>query len=180
MSDVKSLLLACSLILLVLGVTSCSNNVQQASGPILSSNTASSTTETTTVAPITTQSSKSVPEPTATEATTYEAPAIEYVEPYIVDCQPGMGPIETFWSDGTQTGWSDYCQAVHDESLRGEVEANTAVCETDLCVYPNGASYPNPNYRVVPTPSPWVQGQLDWQNCLDAGNTQEYCRMTLN
>lgn len=28
--------------------------------------------------------------------------------------------------------------------------------------------------------SPWVQGQIDWSNCLDAGNTEEYCRETLN
>lgn len=30
------------------------------------------------------------------------------------------------------------------------------------------------------TPSPWVQGQIDWQNCIEAGNTQEYCRATVN
>ncbi|APT82665.1 hypothetical protein [Corynebacterium ammoniagenes] len=33
---------------------------------------------------------------------------------------------------------------------------------------------------VEQTPSPWVQGQIDWHNCLDAGNTEEYCRATLN
>lgn len=30
------------------------------------------------------------------------------------------------------------------------------------------------------TPSPWVQGQIDWQNCIEAGNTQEYCRATVD
>jgi len=44
--------------------------------------------------------------------------------PVIVDCQTGLGPIQTYWSDGTVTGYSDYCQSVHDEVLRGEAEAN--------------------------------------------------------
>lgn len=105
-----------------------------------------------------------------------------YEEPYIVECQHGggLGPIATSWSDGTESGWSEYCQSVHDQALQSEIDANTPTCETDVCVYPNGATIPNPNYRAVQTPSPWVQGQIDWQNCLDAGNTQEFCRTTLN
>ncbi|NKR39690.1 hypothetical protein GS490_06605 [Rhodococcus hoagii] len=35
-----------------------------------------------------------------------------------------MGPIETYWFDGTVTGYSDYCQAQHDAALAAEVEAN--------------------------------------------------------
>jgi hypothetical protein len=119
------------------------------------------------------------PAPIAPEPT-YEEPAIVDEEPYIVECQPGLGPIITRWSDGTETGWSEYCQSVHDQVLQSEVDANTPVCETEVCVYPNGATIPNPNYRVVPTPSSWVQGQIDWQNCLDAGNTAEFCRESLN
>lgn len=44
--------------------------------------------------------------------------------PTITGCQEGFGPIKTYWSDGTQTGWSQHCQDVHDETLRLEVEAN--------------------------------------------------------
>ncbi|WP_139279889.1 hypothetical protein [Rhodococcoides yunnanense] len=113
---------------------------------------------------------------------TYVEPAPVYEEPYIVECQHGggLGPIATSWSDGSETGWSAYCQSVHDQALQSEVEASTPTCETDVCVHPNGATVPNPNYRVVQTPSPWVQGQIDWQNCLGAGNTREFCRATLN
>lgn len=30
------------------------------------------------------------------------------------------------------------------------------------------------------TPSPWVQGQIDWANCLDSGKSEEQCRAELN
>ncbi|WP_231611365.1 hypothetical protein [Rhodococcus sp. CX] len=66
-------------------------------------------------------------------------------EPYIVDCQMGLGPIETYWSDGTVTGYSDYCQSVHDEVLQGEVDANTPTCDGTVCRYPSGATMPDPN-----------------------------------
>jgi hypothetical protein len=180
MSKVRSLLSACLLTIFVLGVSGCADGDQPVSAPVSTSVSASTTTATSSVAPTSSEIPEPEPAPTVTEEATYESSADDYAEPFIVDCQPGLGPIKTFWSDGSQTGWSEYCQSVHDEALQGEVDANTAVCETELCIYPNGASYPNPNYRVVPTPSPWVQGQIDWQNCIDAGNTQDYCRSTLN
>lgn len=72
-----------------------------------------------------------------------EAPVTE--EPYIVDCQMGLGPIVTYWSDGTITGYSDYCQSVHDRVLQGEIDANTPVCDGTVCRYPSGATMPDPN-----------------------------------
>lgn len=93
----------------------------------------------------------------------------------------GLGPVESYWSDGSVTGYSDYCQAQHDQMLQAEVEANTPTCDGTVCRYPSGATVPdNRSVTTVRTPSPWVQGQIDWQNCIEAGNTQEYCRATLN
>ena len=83
-------------------------------------------------------------EEAATEEAATEEPAVAE-EPYIVDCQMGLGPIETYWSDGTVTGYSDYCQSVHDEVLQGEVDANTPTCDGTVCRYPSGATMPDPN-----------------------------------
>jgi hypothetical protein len=77
------------------------------------------------------------------ETETVDAPVVE--EPYILECQVGLGPIETYWSDGTVTGYSDYCQSVHDEVLQNEVDANTPVCDGTTCRYPSGATIPDPN-----------------------------------
>lgn len=99
-------------------------------------------------------------------------------EPYIVDCQLGLGEIVTYWSDGSVTGYSDYCQSVHDQALASEVAANTPVCDGTTCRYPSGATMPDP--AASATPSPWVQDQLDWAACIDAGNPEEYCRVALN
>ncbi|QSE72496.1 hypothetical protein [Rhodococcus sp. PSBB049] len=115
--------------------------------------------------------------PTATETVVDEPMVVE--EPYIVDCQLGLGPIVTYWSDGTVTGYSDYCQSIHDQVLADEVAANTPVCDGTTCRYPSGATRPDTNSSPR-SPSPWVQGQLDWQACKEAGNTDEYCRLTLN
>lgn len=65
--------------------------------------------------------------------------------PVIVGCQQGLGPVQTYWSDGRVTGYSDYCQAVHDETLEGEVAANTPSCDGTVCRYPSGATMPDPN-----------------------------------
>lgn len=43
-------------------------------------------------------------------------------------------------------------------------------------VYPGGyPKQPSPKQ-----PSPWVQGQIDWANCLEQGNTEQECRDQLN
>lgn len=135
-------------------------------------------------------------------------------DPVPVDCQMGLGPIITSWSDGTVGGWSQYCQDVHDEVLAGEIAANTPVCDGVVCTYPSGATMPDPSTPQIPSDtsgavcdeiqcvypngyiarigdqnvpnylkpgnSPWVQGQIDWQNCLDSGKTTEQCREELN
>jgi hypothetical protein len=65
----------------------------------------------------------------------------------IVSCQMGLGPIETYWSDGTQTGWSQYCQNQHDTVLQNEREANQprekqiSWCGTDKNIYNRGETF---------------------------------------
>lgn len=34
--------------------------------------------------------------------------------------------------------------------------------------------------RLVQRTSPWVQGQIDWANCLDTSNTEEESRQMVN
>lgn len=167
----------------LLVLSGCSDGEDRAEDPSPAASATSTTTATTTVEPTVPPTTEVPPVPVTTAVEpveTYVEPAPVYEEPYIVDCQMGLGPVVTTWSDGSVTGWSSYCQSVHDEVLQGEIDANTPVCETEVCVYPNGATIPNPNYRVVETPSPWVQGQIDWQNCLEAGNTEDFCRATVN
>ncbi|WP_143545763.1 hypothetical protein [Rhodococcus sp. 14-2470-1a] len=166
-------------------LSGCSGGEDRAADPSPAASATSTITATTTApsSVVPTTEAPPVPVTTAVEPVeTYVEPSPVYEEPYIVECQRGggLGPIVTSWSDGTETGWSSYCQSVHDQALQSEVDANTPTCESAVCVYPNGATIPNPNYRVVQTPSPWVQGQIDWQNCLEAGNTDEFCRATLN
>lgn len=77
----------------------------------------------------------------------------------------------TWFTDGT-TGWTQYCS---------------------INFYDGPATYSEPTQQTTgptseytePTtqndqPSPWVQGQIDWNNCLNAGHSQEECRQMLN
>ncbi|WP_145238571.1 hypothetical protein [Prescottella equi] len=64
------------------------------------------------------------PEPVKETAEDPASPVVAQSIPVITSCQDGMGPIETYWSDGTVTGYSDYCQAQHHAALAAEVEAN--------------------------------------------------------
>lgn len=43
-------------------------------------------------------------------------------------------------------------------------------------MYPGG--YPKQSFPKQP--SPWVQGQIDWANCLEQGNSEQECRDQLN
>lgn len=55
--------------------------------------------------------------------------------------------------------------------------------ENGYAQFTDGSVRPYADCELPPVeqePSPWVQGQIDWANCLDAGNTEEYCRETLN
>lgn len=77
----------------------------------------------------------------------------------------------TWFTDGT-TGWTQYCSNIF---------------------YDGPATYSEPTQQTTaptseytePTtqndqPSPWVQGQIDWNNCLNAGHSKEECRQMLN
>ncbi|MCW4352004.1 hypothetical protein ONR57_01665 [Hoyosella sp. YIM 151337] len=106
---------------------------------------------TTPVAPVTptetaTSEAEMPPPPPASPQPATQAPA-----PVIVDCQTGLGPIVTYWSDGSVTGYSDYCQSVHDEVLRHEREANTFECDGVVCRNPyTGVEMPDPSATHVP------------------------------
>lgn len=120
-------------------LTSCATDDPDGGSPPSAS--PSAVTSTVTVTP--SMSPVPPPAPAPTE-TVVEETAVE-PQPYIVGCQVGLGPIETYWSDGTVTGYSDYCQDQHDTSLRREREANTPACDGTVCRYPNGAQIPDPN-----------------------------------
>lgn len=62
----------------------------------------------------------------------------------------------TWFTDGT-SGWTEYCSN-------------------------NFYDGPPPVYEPQPqnTPSPWVQGQIDWADCLESGYSEEECRTMLN
>ncbi len=95
-----------------------------------------------------------------------QAEPVTVQEPVIVDCQPGMGPIITYWSDGSVTGYSDYCQSVHDQALAEEVAANTPVCDGTICTYPSGVQVTDPSANRVVVPYTCGYDVL----CDEAGN----------
>lgn len=80
--------------------------------------------------------------------------------PVIVDCQTGLGPIQTYWSDGSVTGYSEYCQSVHNQVLQAEVDANSPSCDGTVCRYPSGAVIPDPNA----TPDNRCTNQINYAN----------------
>lgn len=117
---------------------------------------AQSTPEETTTTTATSSSSLSATPATSTEPSVEprapvvdSAPPVSAVTPvaerHITGCQMGLGPVETYWSDGTVTGYSAHCQAIADETLREEREANTPVCDGTVCRYPSGVTFPDPN-----------------------------------
>lgn len=75
---------------------------------------------------------------------TAPVPSVE-AETYIVECQSGLGPIETYWSDGTVTGYTDYCQSVQDETRQEQNDPFAPVCDGTICRYPSGEITPDPN-----------------------------------
>lgn len=171
--------------------------------------------------PTTTTTASSSASPSPSSPSTGASTPVERVStpvsiaaPVPVECQMGLGPVVTTWSDGTIGGWSQYCQDIHDEVLAEEAAANTPVCDGIVCTYPSGASFPDPSAPGIPSDtsgavcdevqcvypngyvarigdrsvpnylkpgnSPWVQGQIDWAECLDSGKTDEQCREELN
>ncbi|WP_156516205.1 MULTISPECIES: hypothetical protein [unclassified Rhodococcus (in: high G+C Gram-positive bacteria)] len=77
------------------------------------------------------------PPPTTIAVAPPETPAPPAPEPTpatIVGCQSGYDPVTTTWSDGTVTGYSNYCQSVRDEFLQEQVVQESGptqyVCES--------------------------------------------------
>ena len=96
--------------------------------------TAATTTQATTTPPAA-MSTTTLPIPTTTVEAATET--IEPAPPTIVGCQNGYNPVETTWSDGTVTGYSDYCQSVRDKFRQGEIVPESGgptqyVCESGL------------------------------------------------
>ncbi|MDQ1201522.1 hypothetical protein [Rhodococcus sp. SORGH_AS_0303] len=138
MRKFRAALLACTVIVL----SSCGAENSAPTEPSVAPSTTISTQTTTTAAAPPPAGAQTVTETVDVEPI-YTEPV--QAEPVIVDCQMGLGPVVTYWSDGTVTGYSDYCQSVHDQVLQSEIAANTPTCDGSVCTYPNGASYPDPN-----------------------------------
>ena len=139
-------LIAAASICFAFFVTGCGNNSEINDVTTSTSTTASQTT-TTSASSSTTLSSESPANETseaAPEPPTQD-PEPAAAQPSIVSCQMGFGPIETYWSDGSVTGYSDYCQSIQSQSLEEERLANTPSCDGITCRYPNGAEFPDPN-----------------------------------
>lgn len=98
-------------------------------------------------------------QPVPQASTTIEQPT----QPYIVECLFGT-PGPTRMSDGTIQN-TEYCGNQPGAAAQRESEAN--------------AGLPAPQTQQQ-QPSPWVQGQLDWANCIQSGKTQQQCRNELN
>lgn len=138
----------------------------------MSSSTTSS--KTTSAAPTSTTEPTPTQEPAPESAPIEQAPAApaESAEPYVVECLFGT-PGPSLMSDGT-TIYTDYCfyENGGPEYLEQESWANSPD-------NPALAEYYE-QLEQQQQPSPWVQGQIDWTNCLNAGNSEQYCRDTLN
>lgn len=128
---------------------------EQSTTAVASSTAESATTspveETTTNSASSTTSENAEPEPVAPVSPAEHVASEPVAERRPVDCQMGFGPIVTTWSDGTMGGWSRMCQDVMDETVRSEAEANTPVCDGTICVYPSGATMPDPNAPGIPS-----------------------------
>lgn len=114
--------------MLIILVSGCGADEPASDAPTSTTAVTSSPTTTTTVAPF---------------APASDAPVEPALEPTIVGCQDGHNPVETTWSDGTVTGYSDYCQSVRDQFVQNSAPApgpvvnppaTTAVPDQDSCV----------------------------------------------
>lgn len=122
--------------------------------------TSSSSTESTAQStPASSATSETTAESAPSPPTSVAEPAVAEA-PVIVDCQTGLGPVQTYWSDGSVTGYSEYCQSVHDQVLQAEVDANSPRCDGTVCRYPSGAVIPDPNA----TPDDRCTNQINYAN----------------
>lgn len=93
-----------------------------------------------------------------TGAPTGEPTAINKTISHCAKSSQGLYEQGTTWfTDGT-SGWTQYCA----NNFYDGPSTNTA---------------PEPQNNE---PFPWVQGQIDWNYCLNARSSQEECRQMLN
>lgn len=156
----------------------CSSNdgagIEQPTSATYTSSQASTTSPTSSSSNVASSSSAtSAPavEPSPAEQATeeYTAPSPEQqapapapaAEPTVIECLEGT-PGPAVWSDGT-TRFSQWCFDSRGGAQVLENESNAGLVQP-------------PQQQ----PDPWVQGQIDWANCLEAGNSEQTCREQLN
>lgn len=120
--------------------------------------TTQSTTKSPTPSATPTRTSESSKPTGYTDAPNGEPTAINKTISHCAKSSQGLYEQGTTWfTDGT-TGWTQYCA----NNFYDGPPTNTA---------------PEPQNNE---PSPWVQGQIDWSNCLNSGYSEEECRAMLN
>ena len=131
-----------------------------------SESTAQSTTKTPNSSSTSESTSSSTPKRTTessnptgyTDAPNGEPTAINKTISHCAKSSQGLYEQGTTWfTDGT-SGWTQYCA----NNFYDGPPANT---------------FPEPQNNE---PSPWVQGQIDWADCLNSGHSEEECRAMLN
>lgn len=120
--------------------------------------TTQSTTKTPAPSTTTTRTTESSKPTGYTGAPNGEPTAINKTISHCAKSSQGLYEQGTTWfTDGT-TGWTQYCA----NNFYDGPSTNTA---------------PEPQNNE---PSPWVQGQIDWADCLNSGHSEEECRAMLN
>lgn len=122
------------------------------------------------------------PETKPSEAIVPPIPS-ESAPPTVVDClRDGprfFGPA--LMSDGSHRP-DPYCQHLADNPSDDVYWCDSIQMFTgvpDECPGARTAPESTPETVVPEEPSPWVQGQIDWSNCLAEGNTEQQCREML-
>lgn len=155
--------------MLMVLVSGCGADEPASDTPTSTNAVTSSTTATTTVAP---------------SSPVADTPVEPVLEPTIVGCQGGYNAVETTWSDGTVTGYSDYCQSVRDQFVQNSAPAPgrvvnppemTAAPDQDSCV--NGTTRYSEDSGITYTcrEGSWNEGPYNpdgsWDESWDGGTS---------
>lgn len=141
-------------------------------------------TTTTEAAPSTSEAATTTAEATTTlEATIPAAPPAPAAQdpapaPYITGCGDALGPVITYWSDGTTTGSSPLCQEQHDNAVAAEADAGLKyTCDASACYWPDGSLVPNYQRCGTACGEPPTSGDIQsaWFTCLEQ-HDETYCR----
>lgn len=143
------------------GLIGCATDAGEDGPPSPATTSSSAPTSAPTQAPVAeSPSPTAAPEPVEITVQQPLNPVATEPAPVITGCQMGMGPIETYWSDGSVTGYTDYCQAQHDAALSAEVEANR--------------NAPYPEQEPTYTPLPQVEPKDEYDTSYRCTNRINY------